>query len=261
VSHQTQLRAVGDHLTEHRAGTRGLSTYAKLAAKVGNDLDRHAAINAAQRPSVFDVITGTAGKGGGPVHIRADRSPMIFDDASNTAGAIVTAARLCGEQVAHCALLIPQHEGEVEMKSCLFILAARYDGRMLLTLDDVCDAIGAKKRTAYNQLSAGTFPVPMRKEGKNLICDIRDVAEYLDSQREAARKEHQLSGSVRNEPHQLGNAHSGSRFRPAAQVRDALEAAARLCDEQAAEWDSDELVSDKNYAAHCAALIRAMGAK
>lgn len=42
---------------------------------------------------------------------------------------------------------------------------------------------------------------------------------------------------------------------------EAIEAAARLCDEQAAEWDSDAVVSDKNYAAHCAALIRAMGAK
>lgn len=76
------------------------------------------------------------------------------------------------------------------MKSCLFILAARYDGRMLLSLDDVCDAIGTKKQTAYNQLSAGTFPVPMRKEGKNLVCDIRDVAEYLDEQRAAARAEY-----------------------------------------------------------------------
>ncbi|MES2007968.1 MAG: hypothetical protein V4468_03645 [Pseudomonadota bacterium] len=76
------------------------------------------------------------------------------------------------------------------MKSCLFILAARYDGRVLLNLDDVCDALGTKKQTAYNQLSAGMFPVPMRKEGKNLVCDIRDVAKYLDEQREAAQREH-----------------------------------------------------------------------
>ncbi len=76
------------------------------------------------------------------------------------------------------------------MKSCLFILAARYDGRVPLNLDDVCDALGTKKQTAYNQLSAGAFPVPMRKEGKHLVCDIRDVAEYLDKQRAAARAKH-----------------------------------------------------------------------
>lgn len=50
-------------------------------------------------------------------------------------------------------------------------------------------------------------------------------------------------------------------FDDATTTTEAIEAAARLCDEQAAEWDSDAVVSDKNYAAHCAALIRAMGGK
>ncbi len=76
------------------------------------------------------------------------------------------------------------------MKSSLFLLAAQFDGRMLLSLDEVCDAIGIQKQTAYNRLSSGTFPIPMRKEGRNLVGDIRDVADYLDEQRSAARQEH-----------------------------------------------------------------------
>lgn len=75
------------------------------------------------------------------------------------------------------------------MNSCLLILAARYDGRILLSLDEVCDTIGIKKQTAYNQISAGEFPVPMRKEGKNLVCDVRDLAEYLDERRASTRRD------------------------------------------------------------------------
>lgn len=118
---QTQLKALGDHLAEYRAGTRGFPTYAELVAIVGSDHDGHAAINAALGPSTFDVITGTASKGGGPVHVRADGMPMVFDDVPITAEAIETAARLCDEQAvewdsdavvnnknypAHCAALI-----------------------------------------------------------------------------------------------------------------------------------------------------------
>ena len=62
---------------------------------------------------------------------------------------------------------------------------------MRLSLDEVCDAIGIQKHTAYNRLSSGSFPIPMRKEGRNLVRDIRDVAEYLDEQRTAARADYQ----------------------------------------------------------------------
>ncbi|WP_454844940.1 helix-turn-helix transcriptional regulator [Ralstonia thomasii] len=77
------------------------------------------------------------------------------------------------------------------MKSCLLLLAAQFDGRVLLTLEEVCDAIAIQKQTAYNRLSTGTFPIPMRKEGRNLVGDIRDVVEYLDSQRAVAKQEHE----------------------------------------------------------------------
>lgn len=34
------------------------------------------------------------------------------------------------------------------------------------------------------------------------------------------------------------------------------DACAQLCDAEGDEWDSDEVVTEKNYAAHCAQLIR-----
>lgn len=77
------------------------------------------------------------------------------------------------------------------MKSCLLLLAAQFDGRILLSLGEVCDAIGIQKQTAYNRLSSGRFPIPMRKEGRNLVGDIRDVADYLDEQRAVARADYQ----------------------------------------------------------------------
>ena len=37
------------------------------------------------------------------------------------------------------------------------------------------------------------------------------------------------------------------------------EACAKVCDAEGSEWDSDDVVTEKNYAAHCAAAIRARG--
>lgn len=37
------------------------------------------------------------------------------------------------------------------------------------------------------------------------------------------------------------------------------EACAKVCDTEGREWDSDDIVTEKNYAAHCAAAIRARG--
>ena len=37
------------------------------------------------------------------------------------------------------------------------------------------------------------------------------------------------------------------------------EACARVCDAEGHEWDSDGVMTEKNYAAHCAAVIRTRG--
>jgi hypothetical protein len=42
--------------------------------------------------------------------------------------------------------------------------------------------------TAHNQIAAGTFHLPSRKLGKNRVVDVRDLAEYVDKQRDMARQ-------------------------------------------------------------------------
>lgn len=73
------------------------------------------------------------------------------------------------------------------MASSMFFLAAQFDGRVVLTLEEACAAIGIATKTGYNLLSAGNFPLPHRKTGKRVLIDVRDVAEYLDRERDAAR--------------------------------------------------------------------------
>ncbi|WP_042299017.1 helix-turn-helix transcriptional regulator [Paraburkholderia kururiensis] len=76
------------------------------------------------------------------------------------------------------------------MVNALFLLMGRFDCRPMLTLDEVCEAVGYEKNTAYNDLSNGLFPIPLRKQGKRLFADVRDVAEYLDAMREKVKAAH-----------------------------------------------------------------------
>lgn len=64
-----------------------------------------------------------------------------------------------------------------------FMLLAIYN-KPRLNLKEVCEAIGMSMKTAYNQRSANTFPIPM--SGDPLHADIRDVAAYLDKLRTPA---------------------------------------------------------------------------
>lgn len=64
------------------------------------------------------------------------------------------------------------------------IIAERYGLR--LSLDQLAEALDMSKNTIYNQVSAGTFPVPTYVDGKKRYADYRDVASYLDSCRERA---------------------------------------------------------------------------
>lgn len=69
----------------------------------------------------------------------------------------------------------------------VFLLMAQFDSRLQLSLDDVCEAIGYAKQTAYNEISAGSFPILMQKRAGKWVADIRDVADYLDAARERAK--------------------------------------------------------------------------
>ncbi|RQR94546.1 hypothetical protein DIE04_19010 [Burkholderia sp. Bp8994] len=72
------------------------------------------------------------------------------------------------------------------MKS-LFLLMGQFDCKLVLSLDEVCEAIGYAKQTAYNEICAGRFPIPMQKRANKWVADIRDVAQFLDDERMAAR--------------------------------------------------------------------------
>jgi hypothetical protein len=72
-----------------------------------------------------------------------------------------------------------------------FLLMAGSDGRMYMSIDELCAAIGYAKQTAYNEISTGRFPIPMQKRAGKLMADIRDVAAYLDREREQAREKHE----------------------------------------------------------------------
>ena len=72
------------------------------------------------------------------------------------------------------------------MKAYLYL----YDkySKLTLTLPEVCEELSLAVGTAHNMLSLKRFPIPMRKVGRNLIADIRDVGEYFDRERQLARE-------------------------------------------------------------------------
>lgn len=74
-----------------------------------------------------------------------------------------------------------------QFSSAMF-LGLKYQ-RMTISLEEACSEIGLKYSTGANQISAGTFPIPSRKEGGKRVVDIRDLGEYLDNQRKLAAEQ------------------------------------------------------------------------
>ncbi|SIT50493.1 conserved hypothetical protein [Paraburkholderia piptadeniae] len=74
--------------------------------------------------------------------------------------------------------------------NALFFVMGCVDGRLVLTLEETADMLGMALQTAYNQIDAGTFPIPLRKNGRKWVADARDIAEYLDLMRKEAREAH-----------------------------------------------------------------------
>ncbi|MBW9336476.1 hypothetical protein FEE59_23430 [Herbaspirillum sp. RU 5E] len=70
-------------------------------------------------------------------------------------------------------------------------LVMKYE-RMTMTLAEVCEEISLEVGTAHNKISAGTFPIPTRKEGRNRVADVRDVGDYLDRQRQEAKEAYEI---------------------------------------------------------------------
>lgn len=60
--------------------------------------------------------------------------------------------------------------------------------KLILTLAEACEELGMALGTAHNKIGRGTFPVPSRIAGKSRVVDVRDLAEYIDREREHARQ-------------------------------------------------------------------------
>lgn len=71
------------------------------------------------------------------------------------------------------------------MNTAIF-LGLKYN-RMTMMLSEVCEELGIAVGTGHNMIATCQFPIPTRKQGRNRIADIRDVAEYIDDQRKHAR--------------------------------------------------------------------------
>ncbi|CAN7313735.1 helix-turn-helix domain-containing protein [Caballeronia sp. LjRoot29] len=82
--------------------------------------------------------------------------------------------------------------------NALFWVMGRVDGRLVLNIDEVADTLGLAVQTVDNQIDDGSFPIPLRKQGRRWLADARDVAEHLDLMRAQAREAHDLAQSRRN---------------------------------------------------------------
>lgn len=64
------------------------------------------------------------------------------------------------------------------------LVAERYGLRV--GIEKLAELLGISKGAAYNQLSAGKFPIPTYLDGGKRWADYRDIAAHFDACREAA---------------------------------------------------------------------------
>lgn len=64
------------------------------------------------------------------------------------------------------------------------LVAERYGLRV--GVDKLAELLGITKGTAYNQLSAGSFPIKTYIDGGKRFADYRDIAEHIDRCHESA---------------------------------------------------------------------------
>lgn len=70
---------------------------------------------------------------------------------------------------------------EQDLKIVFDSLERRFEGRQMLGVRDLGLILGHKRGTIYNQISAGTFPIPIVKNGGHPRARLVDVARYLTS--------------------------------------------------------------------------------
>ena len=65
-----------------------------------------------------------------------------------------------------------------------FLLLASYNTPLIPLEKFAADIMGIKLQTAKNQISAGTFPVPLTRTGPRAMVHVADAAAYIDECRE-----------------------------------------------------------------------------
>lgn len=56
-----------------------------------------------------------------------------------------------------------------------------FEGRLLLKIGEVAKALNLAERTLYNQVSQGKCPIKVKRCGRALRFDVRDVMDYVDN--------------------------------------------------------------------------------
>lgn len=60
--------------------------------------------------------------------------------------------------------------------------------KILLTPEDLMSIFGWRKQSIYNMISGNTFPLPIKKLGKNVFVNIIDLAQYLATSEPVVKK-------------------------------------------------------------------------
>lgn len=77
-----------------------------------------------------------------------------------------------------------QHTQQHPASTALAILMNAYPNQILIPAVDAGCWLGFAEKTVLNKVSNGTFPVPTRKISSKLLVDIRDLANFIDGDRE-----------------------------------------------------------------------------
>ena len=104
---------------------------------------------------------------------------------------------------------------------------------------------------------------------REALCPFSEAADYVPDYVSAIRLQYEMLGAEVDElaafdGEDIADARAAFASAPARSLREVRhqerererERAALICDEEADEWDSDRLVTHKNYAAYCARRIR-----
>lgn len=74
------------------------------------------------------------------------------------------------------------------------MLLMKTDGNPVMPLAKLAELRGISLKTAQNQISAKTHPVPVWKDGGEWFAHVSDIATFIDRQREAAANELAMTG-------------------------------------------------------------------